>query len=108
MATRYLPTNPSLEHLKIEAKSLLVAFQSNDAGAVARFLVHPRALDVTKQEMKLADAQHVLALEYAFESWRQLKEYVASDVAAVETAVLNEDAAALDEALRTDPQWRRR
>jgi len=61
-----------------------------------------------KQEMKLADAQHVLAFEYAFESWRQLKEYVASDVAAVETAVLNEDAAALDEALRTDPQWRRR
>ncbi|HIG17369.1 MAG TPA: hypothetical protein EYQ31_08790 [Candidatus Handelsmanbacteria bacterium] len=108
MATRYLPSNPSLEHLKIEAKSLLVAFQSNDAGAVARFLLHPRAQDAMKQEMKLADAQHVLAFEYAFESWRQLKEYVASDVAAVETAVLNEDAAALDEALRTDPQWRRR
>ncbi|MBT3269134.1 hypothetical protein HN371_18460 [Candidatus Poribacteria bacterium] len=107
-AVRQLPPTPSLEHLRNEAKALLKAYHANDADAAARLDRHPRAGDGTKDEMQLADAQHVLALEYGFHTWRALKDYVASDRAAVEAAVLGGDAEALDRIVAADPGWRRR
>jgi ankyrin repeat protein len=55
---RALPARPSLEHLKNEAKQRLKAWRSEN----------PQA--------KLADAQFVVARDYGFAGWRQLKAYV--------------------------------
>ena len=56
--TRTLPARPSLEHLKNEAKQRL------------------KALRREKPKAKLAAVQLVLAREYGFTSWRQLKAHV--------------------------------
>ena len=55
---RTLPARPSLEHLKNEAKQRL------------------KALRREKPKAKLAAVQLVLAREYGFSSWRQLKAHV--------------------------------
>lgn len=57
-----LPAKPNLEYLKKQAKDLLAKMQQEEAAVPA----------------KLADAQHRLAREYGFASWRKLKEYVES------------------------------
>jgi ankyrin repeat protein len=54
-ASRSLPARPSLEHLRNEAKQRFKAMRSHDAAA------------------RLADAQRIIAREYGFASWRQLK-----------------------------------
>jgi ankyrin repeat protein len=68
---KQLPDNASLEHLKSQAKSLLTALQSNDAGAQARLAGLP-----IEQPFQLADAQFVIAREYGFDSWSKLKRHV--------------------------------
>ena len=55
---RALPANPSLEHLKNEAKQRLRALRSADLSA------------------RLADAQLQIARDYGFTSWRRLKAHV--------------------------------
>jgi hypothetical protein len=60
--SRQLPSRPSLDHLKKQAKALL------------------RELRRTRPDAELTDAQHSLALEYGFASWPKMKAYV--DVAA--------------------------
>ena len=101
-------SRPSLEHLRNEATVLWKAFTAHDTDALERFTRHPRTRDSTKGEMKLADAQHVLALEYGFETWREMRDYVESDVVAVESLVRSGDAEGLDLLLREDPTWRSR
>ncbi len=71
--SKQLPDNASLEHLKSQAKSLLAALQSNDAGAQARLVGLP-----IEQPFQLADAQLVIAREYGFDSWSKLKRHVES------------------------------
>jgi Clp amino terminal domain, pathogenicity island component len=56
--SRELPARPSLDHLKKQAKVLLRELRRQDPVA------------------KLAAAQHALAHEYGFTSWRELKAYV--------------------------------
>ena len=56
--SRRLPSHPSLEFLKKEAKALLRDLQQQDAAA------------------QLTDAQHRLAREYGFASWPRLKAFV--------------------------------
>ena len=56
--SRILPANPSLEHLKNQAKDLL------------------RALQQGRPDAQLADAQHAIAREYGFASWPKLKAHV--------------------------------
>ena len=58
--SRELPAKPNLEHLKNQAKELLHDLQQQDRTA------------------KLAGAQHRLAREYGFTSWKKLKEHVES------------------------------
>jgi hypothetical protein len=66
-----LPENASLEHLKSQAKSLLLSLRNGDAEALAQFaklaLIEP---------FKLAQAQLVVARHYGFESWSKLKRHV--------------------------------
>jgi ankyrin repeat protein len=53
--SRPLPARPNLEHLRNEAKQRLKTLRTQDSAA------------------RLADAQRVIAREYGFASWRQLK-----------------------------------
>ena len=69
---RTLPARPDLEQQKKLAKELLHAFHDGDTEAIASI----RAELPDKRDISLADAQFVLAREYGFASWRDLKERI--------------------------------
>lgn len=69
-----LPARPNLEHLKKQAKELLDAVQAGTPAAGERL----RSLGLSPAAAKLADAQHVIAREYGFFSWTNLKEHIES------------------------------
>ena len=71
---RTLSPRPNLEQQKKLAKDLIDAFRAGDSEAVARI----RAELPDKKSIVLADAQFVLAREYAFASWRELKHHIES------------------------------
>jgi hypothetical protein len=74
--TTSLPPNPSVENLKMQAKTLKKAWQMGDTAALERIrAVHPRyasARDEHVPKPRLTDCQLVLARELGFDSWRQL------------------------------------
>jgi len=76
--TSHLPTHPSLEQLRKQAKELLRDYHAGHAAAAARFrAISPRLADPARTEdVTLADAQFVLACEYGFESWARLKQHI--------------------------------
>jgi hypothetical protein len=74
---RTLPSNPSLEYLRKEAKDLLQQLQERDA------------------MVRLADAQHELARAYGFASWPRLKAHLED---------LRSDTHALHGKWKLDPQ----
>ena len=79
--TKSLPNQPSLDHIKNEAKALLKAHQSGDE-VVCEILRHLDILaDKTNEQVlsatiPLQEVQHALAVEYGFASWSELKKYV--------------------------------
>jgi hypothetical protein len=75
--SRTLPSNPSLEYLKKQAKDLLQRLQERDAA------------------VQLADAQHELARSFGFASWPRLKAHVEE---------LTSDKHALHGKWKLDPQ----
>lgn len=89
--TRNLPEYPSLEHLKKQAKELLSAYAQGAPEAIERFGAF--ATGATSATAKLADAQHVIAREYGYTNWAQLKQYV-------ETAPRQDPAEELEAAVR--------
>ena len=109
MTTSTLPEAASLEHLKNQAKALLRAATSGDAGARDRLTAaHPRPIDTPT----LADCQLVIAREYGFESWPKLKAHVDEvehnrAVAEFKAAVERSDAAEVGKLLRKHPRLRR-
>jgi hypothetical protein len=77
-ALRPLPSRPSLEYARKEAKALLRDFRSGTPAAVERAErqgAHPRA--TRPAEVRLADAQLVVAREHGFASWARLARYLA-------------------------------
>lgn len=68
-----LPRDPSEEHLRKQAKQLLRAYQGKLATAEQRF-----AAVFAGKAIALAEAQHVLAVEYGFASWEKLIGHVRS------------------------------
>jgi ankyrin repeat protein len=66
-----LPSAPSLEQLRNQAKDLLRAHRAGDPQAAARVAVHEPG-----EPLKLTGAQHVVAREHGFPSWPRLKAYV--------------------------------
>lgn len=80
MSIRSIPSRPSLEHDRKQAKRLLRAAKNGDPGALVRIAaVHPRyrsAELVAQSELKLADAELVLAREYGQPSWPRYKQHV--------------------------------
>src|ERR1051325_7252262 len=101
---RSLPVRPDLEQQKKLAKDLIRAFRAGDREAIARM----RAELPDKAELSLADAQFVLAREYGFSSWRDLREKIASGNA-TQRPPLERFARAIDDADATDaretPEW---
>ncbi len=73
MTSQPLPDRPNLEQLKKQAKSLLHAAQARDPAALQRFQALPSGRSVT---LALHDAQSVIAREYGFKSWNELREHV--------------------------------
>jgi ankyrin repeat protein len=81
MTSQQLPDHPNLEHLKKQAKSLLQRARANDRAELERFRILPQfsAKPVVALEamgLALHDAQSVIAREYGFKSWNELRDYV--------------------------------
>lgn len=72
---RALPPSASLEQQKKRAKELLRALRAGDDEALARF----RRQLPDKARLTLADAQFVLAREYGFSNWAELKGHIEKD-----------------------------
>jgi ankyrin repeat protein len=75
-----LPPRPNLDQLRKQAKDLLTAWRSGDAGALALLHEHhpgfSQAGAPPVDRLRLSDAQWVLARQYGFPSWSRLKEEV--------------------------------
>ena len=72
-----LPNDPSLAHLRKDAKRLRQAVAAGDAGARAQVReFHPRA-ERALGRFSLSDAQLVTARAYGFASWTRLKQHLA-------------------------------
>jgi ankyrin repeat protein len=77
MPTRPLPNNPSLEHLRKDAKRLRAAVLAGADDALAALSeFHPRAGRAAAR-FTLADAQLVIARSHGFVSWARLKQHLA-------------------------------
>jgi len=77
MTSQHLPERANLEQLKKQAKSLLQGARSQDPSALERFrAVLTRAPSHPAQAVALHDAQFVIAREYGFKSWNDLREHV--------------------------------
>src|SRR5688500_12893101 len=74
-----LPPRANLEHLKNQAKALLRAAREDDPEAAARF----RSLGAGAAP-QLADAQRLVARQYGFSTWAELKAHVESAAAAAD------------------------
>lgn len=79
MPTRSLPPRPNIDQLKLQAHELRRAHRDREPSAAARIVAHHpemKALSpdaVLNKPFALADAQLVVAREYGFHSWSQLK-----------------------------------
>src|SRR5689334_14524057 len=90
MATvsRGLPKNPHLDVPKREARALLKDWRTGVTGALDRIgRRHPKFREadhaaILKGKFLLSDAQLVLAREYGFSSWAQLKERIGANTVA--------------------------
>jgi ankyrin repeat protein len=81
MTSQQLPERANLEQLKKQAKSLLHAARAKDPAALQRFkalpaLNHKSDGELGAMSLALHDAQSVIAREYGFKSWNELREYV--------------------------------
>ena len=98
MPTRPLPNDPSLEHLRKEAKRLRSAVRAGDAAAIAQAReFHPRAPETIRQ-FSLTDAQLATARRYGFASWPKLRAHLtAIDARAWHTPPLPSGEAPLED-----------
>src|SRR5262252_5236371 len=114
MTSQQLPERANLEQLKKQAKSLLHAAQAKEPAALQRFQVLPALtrrsfVELGAMGLALHDAQSVIAREYGFKSWNELREHVQdrslSFAAAVDEFVRCATGGALARALRLLGQY---
>jgi len=75
--TQQLPERSNLEQLRKQAKSLLRAARAQDPASLERFRAIPAlAGSSNPQSLALHHAQFVIAREYGFKSWNDLREHV--------------------------------
>ncbi len=104
-----LPSRPSLEQLKNQAKSLLKEYRAAIPESLARVREsHPHWQATAR--FTLANAQLVVAKEYGFATWSALKLHVLSQQTSLETTIRSlqdaagrGDLARLDALLAADP-----
>lgn len=79
---KYLPTQPNLDYLRREAKSLKSSHRMHDKNIceiIGHFDLSLHNLsnhDIFKHQFSILDAQRVVARQYGFASWRRMKLYV--------------------------------
>lgn len=84
MPVKRLPANPSLDHLRHQAKDLMSGHAARDPGVAQRLReFHPRFehaadADIFAAELKLSDAQLTIARQSGFPSWARLKQHLAA------------------------------
>jgi ankyrin repeat protein len=81
MKSQQLPERANLEQLKKQAKNLLRAARAKDQEALIRFQALPNLAKsgpsaIAEMNVALHDAQSVIAREYGFKSWKELREEV--------------------------------
>ena len=87
MPVKRLPANPSLDHLKHQAKDLLRGHDARNPEVAQRIReFHPRFESATEAEifkvaLKLTDAQLTIARQSGFQSWARLKAHLAAPTA---------------------------
>ena len=91
MAAKQLPERPNLDQLKHQAKDLLRDAHARQGEALARFRILPafaqrKEDDLARMPLGLHDAQSVVAREYGFDSWNDLRERVEELTFEFETA----------------------
>ena len=108
--SRGLPAQPHLDVPKQQARELLRQCKAKATDALDRFRrQHPKLKkasdDAISLRAKLSDAQLVIAREYGFSSWTQLKERITGNTAAqlIDKAIRASDAAAVTQLLRAYP-----
>ena len=80
--TRRLPDRPHLDVPRREARELFADWKRGDHAALERLRAqHPRLKHLTREEVaaapaRLADAQWVIAREYTYATWAELKHRV--------------------------------
>ncbi|GGH15925.1 ankyrin repeat domain-containing protein [Silvibacterium dinghuense] len=106
MSQHQLPARPNLEHLKNQARTLLDQALAADPVAVARLA----AFGVTTPQPKLADALHIIAREYSFDTWPALKQYLElgseNPAQALSSAIKSNQAALVRAVLTRHPTLR--
>jgi Lon protease-like protein len=97
-ARKELPERPSLEHLKSQAKDLLEGVRSGAPEALERVrhtlpaARNANAAKIAQLQLALHDAQSVIAREYGFASWAELKAAVERVAAAGATGALSPES----------------
>ncbi len=85
--TPSLPERPDLRHLRNQAKEILKSHQAGDAAVCQTLRGLPRLAemgdaDILAAEVSLQEAQHALAKDYGFATWKELKAHVEAEGAA--------------------------
>src|SRR5271154_2770668 len=105
MSLRELPARPNLDHLKKQARLLLRGSLQAEPEAMDRF--RKAQVQSSTAAPKLADAQHVIAREYGFENWANLKAHVGAlsddPMEALTAAIKANDAPLLRQVLERYP-----
>lgn len=68
---RSLPSDPIVDHLKKEARTLLHGLLRRDTSALRRYFSIDPLAGLSKP--RLDDAQYVIAREHGYSSWRKLE-----------------------------------
>ena len=105
-----LPPHPNAEHLRKQAKALRTGCLKADPSALARVAKHHPQIppQLSPTDLRLQDAQLVLAREYGYPSWPRLMAAVSAarsvDHPLVD-AINRDDRAALHRIIAEAPHW---
>jgi hypothetical protein len=113
MSSRRLPVRPDLDQLKNQAKELLAAIHAGEPNAIAELREHHPNPALEPPDVKLADAQVVLARMYQASSWMRLVQAVklanaiwSDDLRAVlDLVTQNRDLLFEETIIRPDSNW---